>query len=388
MRYCENCGSQLPEGIRFCEECGAQIENTVDKTVQEPSEVIIPEEPGETQCTDEELEQENRLIPSVPDTVSNSKQELQKEEKRDRKSGKKKAGIIIGLIAILLIIGGIVALWKLELWQGEEQTSAVIEPVRTVDPDNLYGTLTWKSDQDQEYALKNSLIEGNADANIKEIFEESAYFTPKEHKYASNKGQMYYQIVCQYEKGDKSIPYVLVFKINQQEHLELSELYKKEKRIDNSKFDSFYKKLYTTRGDVEAAKVEAKKKENKRAKLPADIYANVQGEYFYDIEVINSEYFEEESEYGYIYVKSIDDDKIITEHGSLEGPYDLTFHRTDDKSSESYSYSITSDESDWSDEITLTKDDLANETGHYKITYTTYENGVPYRIAEYHVMWW
>lgn len=264
MRYCENCGARLEEGIRFCEECGAPVEDaaeqddTVEQTAQEPPEVPAPETRDEPQ----RLEEEHTPAPLEPIGADHGKGELQAPgETRSGKGGRKKAGIIAGIFVVLLAAAGI-ALWQMDVFSGNQQPAAVA-PVRAADPDDLYGTLDWKVDQDKEYALKNSLIQGNSDANVKEIFEESAYFTPREYKYASDGAAAYYQIACQYEKGKKQIPYVLVFRVNRQEHLELAELYKKEQKIDAAKFDSFYKKLYKTKADVEAAK--AKKKEQAQA---------------------------------------------------------------------------------------------------------------------------
>lgn len=247
MKYCENCGAELEIGARFCGECGAAIENETEAEKngdkqQDPlkqQEVIVPE-------TKQELV---AITPS--DTAQDAS--ITKSPKKIKSGASRKNIIPVIVIGILLVLAGaFVVLWQFGIF-GEPAEPVVTKPVQTVDQDNLYETLEWKEDQDQEYTLKSSLIEGNSDANIKEIFEESAYFTPKGYKFAMDGGQTYYQISCQYKKQDKKIPYTLIFQVNDQEHLELAELHNKENKVDSAKFDSFYKKLYKTKAQVEAA---------------------------------------------------------------------------------------------------------------------------------------
>ncbi len=361
MRHCENCGEELREGRKFY--CGKPI------PLEEPSEPENPERNAPEPAGAGETRQSPG--PTAPDGP-----QLGKWKK-----------IVLGMAIVIVTLAVVAAV----AWQsgiGEEPAEpAIKEPAQAVDQDDLLGTLDWKEDQDKEYELKHSLIEGNPDSNVKEIFEESAYFTPKRHAYATDGDVAYYLIECEYDKGDKTVPYMLVFQVNEDKHLELVELHKNGKKVGEGKYEGFYERLYETADQAAAEKAATEGKARKRAKLPPDIYSEVQGQYFYDIELINSEHFEEEREYSYIYVKSIDADKVIVEEGSMEGAFEHTFHRVDDINDDAYSYSSTAeDEEDWSWSITLTKDNLANQTGHYKMIYTTSENGVPYRVAEYHTI--
>ena len=38
MKFCTNCGAQLPEGVKFCTECGTKfdVETPVQETPAEP----------------------------------------------------------------------------------------------------------------------------------------------------------------------------------------------------------------------------------------------------------------------------------------------------------------------------------------------------------------
>lgn len=238
MNYCEECGAKLQEGMKFCGNCGSPV--PADEAAEPPEPEEVPVQEGAEKANQEPL-------PTVEPIAIR------------QKAGKMKKGILAAVIVIVILAVIAVVLWQTGVFSGKEKT-ADAKPVQIVDQENLHGTLDWKEDQDQEYVLKNALIEGNSDANVKEIFEESAYFTTKRYQYAVSGKDTYYQIVCQYEKEKKTIPYVLVFQVNEQEHLELSELYKKEKKIDKAKFDSFYKKLYKTKADVEAEKAETEAK--------------------------------------------------------------------------------------------------------------------------------
>lgn len=230
MNYCEECGAKLQRGMNFCGNCGTPV-------AADESEKPLKSEEDSVQ---EEAEEVNQAPLATAEIAAVSP-----------KVSKMKKGILAAVIAVALLAAITIVLWQAGVFS-DPKKPADTKPVQTVDQENLYGTLDWKEDQDQEYALKNALIEGNSDANVKELFEESAYFTPKRYQYAMNGKDTYYQIVCQYEKEKKTIPYVLVFQVNEQEHLELAELYRKEKKIDKAKFDSFYKKLYKTKAQVEA----------------------------------------------------------------------------------------------------------------------------------------
>ncbi len=145
-------------------------------------------------------------------------------------------------------------------------------PTEAADQDNLYGTLDWQENQDKTYELKNSLIEGNSDANVKEIFEESAYFTPSEYQYAEDGNSSYYLITCEYKKDGETAPYALIFRVNQDEHLELAELYKEEQRVDQDDVDEFYKSLYITKDDVSESEEKAKEKAEEETKSNSEYY--------------------------------------------------------------------------------------------------------------------
>lgn len=242
MKRCENCGAELQKGMRFCGNCGGPVSSeegieTNDPGTDSNQKIFVAQtekvEPMEEKSKAEELKSENPAVDSP------------------RMGTVKKVVIAFSVLIMALAVIAFVT------WQtkdsGKAEEPVMDETVQTIDQDNLRGTLDWKEDQDKEYALKNSLIEGNSDSNVKEIFEESAYFTPTNYAYASNENVTYYSIECEYKKEDKEIPYVLVFQVNQDEHLELAELYKNEKKVDREKFDGFYEKLYTAEEDLKAA---------------------------------------------------------------------------------------------------------------------------------------
>lgn len=217
MKHCENCGAELQEGMKFCGDCGSPV----------------PMEENEIKL---EAAMETPMNPGIAGPSP----------------GNGKKTIIAAMAIAVLLIVAAVALWQSGAF-GKQEKPIGKEATQTIDKNDLRGTLDWKEDQDKEHELKNSLIEGNSDSNVKEIFGESAYFTPTKYAYAANENVTYYSIECEYEKEDKALPYTLVFQVNQDEHLELAELYKDEKKVDREKFDGFYEKLYTTKEDLEAA---------------------------------------------------------------------------------------------------------------------------------------
>ena len=266
MNYCEECGAKLQRGMNFCGNCGTPV------AADESEEPLKSEEDS----VQEEAEEVNQAPLATAEIAAVSP-----------KVSKMKKGILAAVIAVALLAAITIVLWQAGVFS-DPKKPADTKPVQTVDQENLYGTLDWKEDQDQEYALKNALIEGNSDANVKELFKESAYFTPKRYQYAMNGKDTYYQIVCQYEKKKKTIPYVLVFQVNEQEHLELAELYRKEKKIDKAKFDSFYKKLYKTKADVEAEKATTEVK-NEFAYMEGAVYGRDFDEYGEPLDCVNIE---------------------------------------------------------------------------------------------------
>ena len=36
MKFCTNCGAQIPDGSKFCTECGQKLEHAAAPVVQEP----------------------------------------------------------------------------------------------------------------------------------------------------------------------------------------------------------------------------------------------------------------------------------------------------------------------------------------------------------------
>ena len=295
MNYCEECGAKLQEGMKFCGNCGTPVPTGEAVEPLKPENVI--QEPLQAA-----------------------------EAAASPKASKMKKGILAAVIIAALLAVIAIVLWQSEMFNQPEKP-ADTNPVQTVDQDNLYGTLKWKENQDQEYTLKNSLIEGNSDANVKEIFEESAYFTPQKYQYAVNGKQTYYQIACQYEKQEKTIPYVLVFQVNEQEHLELAELYKRDKKIDASKFESFYKKLYKTKAQVAAEEAETVTTEakNEFAYMEGAVYGRDFDEYGEPLDCV--------------YIESVENDLIlVTLAGYGEEMPDLHFYRKDSTIYECHEY--------------------------------------------------
>lgn len=291
MKYCENCGAKLSEGMKFCEECGAPVEDSAaGDTGQDSIEVAAPEIKQEKSIApDRERVQETpepaatamELVPArgiVPSTEN-----LRVPNELESKKSRGKA-VAITLIALLLLAGAAIAIWETALPHKEAKTAAVT-PSETADPNNLYGTLNWQEDQDKTYAFKTCLIEGNSDANIKEIFEESAYFTPSEYKYAEDGNVKYYLITCEYKKDEETAPYALVFQTNKNEHLELAELYKSEQRVDKSDVEEFYKSLYITKDDLSESKEKAKEKAAAETKSDQEYYFKEnENHWFYNAE--------------------------------------------------------------------------------------------------------
>lgn len=229
MRHCENCGEELREGMKFCGNCGSPV------PLEEPSEPEKPERNAPEPAGAGETRQSPG--PTAPDGPQLGKW--------------KKTVLGVAVVIVTLAVVAAVA-WQSGIGQ-EPAEPATKEPTQAVNQDDLLGTLDWKEDQDKEYELKHSLIEGNPDSNVKEIFEESAYFIPKRHAYATDGDVAYYLIECEYDKDGKTVPYALVFQVNEDKHLELVDLHKNGKKVGKGKFDSFHKKLYTTKADLEAA---------------------------------------------------------------------------------------------------------------------------------------
>lgn len=248
MKHCENCGAKLQEGMKFCGNCGSPV------PVEEPLESKGQEDGPKLETTVEKLMNPEPASPPA---------------------GNKKKIVITVAVIVAILAAIAIALWQSGVFS-EQEKPATKDSVQAIDQNDLRGTLDWKEDQDKEYALKNSLIEGNADSNVKEIFEESAYFMPTKHTYAINENVTYYSIDCEYKKDDKVVPYVLVFQVNQDEHLELAELYKNDKKVNPEKFDDFYEKLYTTKEDLaaaEEARAVAEKEANPYAYMKGLTYA-------------------------------------------------------------------------------------------------------------------
>lgn len=103
MKFCENCGAQLPDGVKFCTECGSRVEtvpvvqresSNVPETETTPSGVeqyAAPayEEPVRARSTVEE-----RPLPPEPEVA---------EARPERKNGKK-SGLLIGAVAAAVLV--------------------------------------------------------------------------------------------------------------------------------------------------------------------------------------------------------------------------------------------------------------------------------------------
>lgn len=281
MKYCENCGAKLTEGVKFCEECGSMVaegaENAEESVLLEKNadDVKLPEE------TSKPIVETSEPL-SLEEAPCGTAGQPPIQESIPGKSRKKP--LIIILVILMLLAGAAIAVWKfvpLDYFGKNTQPTAAT-PAEAADQDNLYGTLNWQEDQDKTYELKNLLIEGNSDANIKEIFEESAYFTPSAYKYAEDGNDRYYLITCEYKKDEETAPYALVFQTNKDEHLELAELYKSEQRVEQNNVSEFYESLYITK--EAAAEAEKKAKEKAAEKKAKNSYYFKKGEehFFYN----------------------------------------------------------------------------------------------------------
>lgn len=89
MRFCEECGAQLEDGVKFCEECGAEVE-----------ELVIDEVPVEKTDIEETVEAENMVQPAVQ-----KEKPVPKAESKPVKSGKPmKKGLLFGIIGAVLVV--------------------------------------------------------------------------------------------------------------------------------------------------------------------------------------------------------------------------------------------------------------------------------------------
>lgn len=89
MRFCEECGAQLEDGVKFCEECGAEVE-----------ELVIDEVPVEKTDIEETVEAENMVQPAVQ-----KEKAVPKAESKPEKSGKPmKKGLLFGIIGAVLVV--------------------------------------------------------------------------------------------------------------------------------------------------------------------------------------------------------------------------------------------------------------------------------------------
>ena len=109
---CKNCGSQLEEGSKFCGICGTKVEE--NEQVQSVNEVPQVEEPSVAPVESSSIEAVQE--PSVAPVESPSVESIQEpsvdatSEVHDGVSEKPKksfVGPIIGIIAVLFIVGGI-----------------------------------------------------------------------------------------------------------------------------------------------------------------------------------------------------------------------------------------------------------------------------------------
>lgn len=102
MKYCPNCGEELPSGTKFCPSCGYKIEETPKAEPQ----------------TEVDQNAENEAQENVKTTVAtshsvngNENVALNKDSGPSSKIGikfngdRKKWGILIGIVAVVLIIG-------------------------------------------------------------------------------------------------------------------------------------------------------------------------------------------------------------------------------------------------------------------------------------------
>lgn len=255
MKYCENCGAELGEEAKFCGDCGSP--QTVDDGTEERSLVPLN-------------------LPAQQEDGNQNLMELSTGKDRKAKSIIMRILLVILLMAVVVGVG--MLCWKMEVFNFKEQLVDK-EKEQVIDQDNLYKTLDWQEDQDKTYALKQSLIEGNSDGTIQDIFEESAYFTPNEYMCATDGSTQYYLISCDYSDDYEDGSYELIFEVNEDEHLELVELYKNKKKVKEKEFEDFFWNLYVTIEDVQSYEPQ-EEQENSLEYFEDSTYVDDNGSYF------------------------------------------------------------------------------------------------------------
>lgn len=117
--------------------------------------------------------------------------------------------------------------------------------------------------------------------------------------------------------------------------------------------------------------------------LPSDIYGAVQDHYFYDAEAFNSEDFETYAESSSVYIKSIDEEKVVVEIATIRGTFEDIYYRSNSGNTDIYRYQ--SDAGDkYTYEIALMQNDSDKYPGHYKLIRTLYEGGIATDASEYY----
>lgn len=125
--FCNNCGTQLPDGVLFCPECGTKVEAQAApapevpvEVVAEPAPEIVPEVP-EPAPVQEEIEPAPVVSEPVQEEVKASvndaetpvvpEEPVKKEKKKKEGGGIKKALPLIIIAAVLVVVVGVGALF-------------------------------------------------------------------------------------------------------------------------------------------------------------------------------------------------------------------------------------------------------------------------------------
>ena len=157
MRFCEECGAQLEDGVKFCEECGAEVE-----------ELVIDEVPVEKTDIEETVEAENMVQPAVQ-----KEKTVPKAESKPVKSGKPmKKGLLFGIIGAVLVVILAVVLIIVLGGEKEDDSGSQKEKDKQVEEDISEKDAEEKQDADDEENKDNP----TGDSTVEEQEEKVSIF--------------------------------------------------------------------------------------------------------------------------------------------------------------------------------------------------------------------